>query len=243
MNLNKLILTENECYKVGTPIVPAGIIVHSTGANNPNLKRYLPNDGKIGVNKYGNHWNQFHPDGRQICCHAFIGKLADGTLATYQTLPWTIQGWHSGSGSLIESRRFGYATNNANRLGFIGFEICEDDTNDPEYARACFDEAVDLCVYLCKEYDLDPEKDILSHKEGHRVGIASNHGDPNHWWDKHGLTMDAFRAKVKEGLTPEAQQPKKYYRVQLGAFSSKSNAEAFLKEVKKTYPNAFLKFS
>ena len=28
---------------------------------------------------YGNHWNQDKPDGRQVCVHAFIGKLSDGT--------------------------------------------------------------------------------------------------------------------------------------------------------------------
>ena len=35
-----------------------GIMVHSTGVNNPYLKRYVqPNDGKLGKNQNGNHWN------------------------------------------------------------------------------------------------------------------------------------------------------------------------------------------
>ncbi len=41
MNLHKLILTNNACYKAGRTIVPKGIMVHSTGANNPWLKRYV----------------------------------------------------------------------------------------------------------------------------------------------------------------------------------------------------------
>ena len=46
MNLHKLILTNNACYKAGKTIVPKGIMVHSTGANNPWLKRYVgPDDG------------------------------------------------------------------------------------------------------------------------------------------------------------------------------------------------------
>ena len=46
MNLNKLILTENACYKAGRKITVKGIMVHSTGANNPCLKRYVgPDDG------------------------------------------------------------------------------------------------------------------------------------------------------------------------------------------------------
>ncbi len=92
MNLHKLFLTNNECYKVGRTITPKGIMVHSTGANNPNIKRYVgPDDGLLGVNQYGNHWNVERPGGRQVCVHAFIGKLKDGTIATYQTLPWNMR--------------------------------------------------------------------------------------------------------------------------------------------------------
>lgn len=98
MNLRKLIFTNNDCYKAGRKIAPQGIMVHSTGANNPNLKRYVgPNDGLLGENRYNNHWNQ--PMDRKVCVHAFIGKLADGTIATYQTLPWNHRGWHCSSGS------------------------------------------------------------------------------------------------------------------------------------------------
>ncbi len=51
MNLNKLIFTENACYKAGRKIKVKGIMVHSTGANNPYLKRYVgPDDGKLGKN-------------------------------------------------------------------------------------------------------------------------------------------------------------------------------------------------
>ena len=35
MKLNKLILTKNSCYITGEKIKVKGIMVHSTGANNP----------------------------------------------------------------------------------------------------------------------------------------------------------------------------------------------------------------
>ena len=38
MNLRKLIFTNNACYKAGRTITVKGIMVHSTGANNPNLR-------------------------------------------------------------------------------------------------------------------------------------------------------------------------------------------------------------
>ena len=233
MNLHKLILTNNACYKAGKTITPKGIMVHSTGANNPNLKRYVgPDDGLLGKNQYNNHWNQDKPDGRQVCVHGFIGKLADGSIATYQTLPWNYRGWHAG-GSANDTH--------------ISFEICEDGLTDASYFSAVYKEAVELCVYLCKQYGLT-EKDIICHSEGHKLGVASNHGDVMHWFPKHGKSMDTFRADVKSGLTSanpaEPIPPKKYYRIQLGAFSVKSNADALLRKAKAAgFTDAFIKYS
>jgi N-acetylmuramoyl-L-alanine amidase len=233
MNLHMLILTENACFKAGKTITPKGIMVHSTGANNPNLKRYVgPDDGLLGKNQYNNHWNQDKPGGRQVCVHAFIGKLADGSIATYQTLPWNHRGWHAGG-----------SANNTH----IGFEICEDGLTDASYFSAVYKEAVELCVYLCKQYGLT-ERNIICHSEGYKLVIASNHGDVMHWFPKHGKSMDTFRADVKSGLIPdvpvEPPAPKKYYRVQVGAYSVKANADAMLKKVKAAgFKDAFIKYS
>ena len=184
MNLRKLIFTNNACYKAGRKITPKGIMVHSTGANNPNLNRYVgPDDGLLGKNIYGNHWNQSMS--RNVCVHAFIGKLNDGTIATYQTLPWDHRGWHCASGS----KGSGNDTH-------IGFEICEDGLKDANYFGKVYKEAVELCAYLCKQYGLT-EKDIICHSEGYAKGIASNHGDVMHWFPIHGKSMDTFRADVK----------------------------------------------
>ena len=162
------------------------------GGEQPHPARYIgPDDGLLGVNQYGNHWNTYAPGGQKVCVHAFIGKLKDGSIATYQTLPWDYEGWHcAGSGNQTH----------------IGFEICEDGLTDASYFSAVYQEAVELCVYLCKLYGLT-EKDVLCHCEGHDRGIASNHGDVMHWFPKHGKTMDDFRASVKAGLE-EKEEPK-----------------------------------
>jgi hypothetical protein len=192
MNLQKLLLTENECYKAGEKITPKGIMVHSTGANNPKLSRYVgPDDGKLGTNKFGNHWNQPKPGGRQVCVHAFIGKLKNGSVATYQTLPWNYRGWHAGG-----------SANNTH----IGFEICEDNLKDAKYFGKVYQEAVELCAHLCKLYGLT-EKDIVCHSEGHKKGIASNHTDVMHWFPKHGKSMDTLRADVKALLSTSEKKP------------------------------------
>lgn len=181
MNLRKLIFTNNRCYKAGRTIKPKGIMVHSTGANNPNLKRYVgPDDGMLGKNVFGNHWNKSNAS-LKACVHAFIGKLKDGSIATYQVLPWNHRGWHcAGSGNDTH----------------ISFEICEDGLKDKTYFDKVYKEAVELCVYLCKMYGLT-EKNIICHSEGAKKGIASNHSDVMHWFPKHGKSMDTFRADVK----------------------------------------------
>jgi hypothetical protein len=141
---------------------------------------------------------------------------------------------------------FGYAKN-ANNTGYIGFEICEDGLTDASYFNAVYMEAVELCVYLCKQYGLT-EKNIICHSEGYKLGIASNHGDVMHWFPKHGKSMDTFRADVKAGLASaapaEPTTPKKYYRVQVGAYSVKANAEAMLAKIKAAgFTDAFVKYS
>lgn len=68
MKLLKCLLTASDCYKAGQTIKPKGVMVHSTGANNPNLRRYVqpivstPERAELlaqlGTNPNGNHWNQ-----------------------------------------------------------------------------------------------------------------------------------------------------------------------------------------
>ena len=121
------------------------------------------------------------------CVHAFIGRLADGSIAAYQTLPWTMRGWHCGG------------TGNDTH---ISFEICEDKLADKGYFRATYQAAVELTAYLCRRFNLNPLADgvVLCHSEGYRRGIASNHADVMHWWKKFGVDMDDFRAAVAAKL-------------------------------------------
>ncbi|MDD2932151.1 MAG: N-acetylmuramoyl-L-alanine amidase, partial [Fermentimonas sp.] len=155
-------------------------------------------------------------------------------------LPWNHRGWHGASGSKG-------SVNDSH----TSFEICEDGLTDKAYFNAVYREATELCAYLCKEYNLDPMADgvIIGHYEGHRRGIASNHADPGHWFPKHGKSMDTFRAEVQRLLKatepsklPTPTEPKKLYRVQVGAYAVKANADAMLKRVKAAgFTDAFIK--
>lgn len=190
MNLLECILTKNDCYKAGKTITPKGVMVHSTGANNTSLKRYVQptNDAAmlalLGKNNNGNDWNR---SGLDVCVHAFIGKLADGSIASVQTLPWNYRGWHCGS-----------TGNNTH----ISFEICEDALTDSDYFDKIYTEAVELTAYLCNEYGLDPTADgvVICHSEGYKRGIASNHTDVEHWFPTFGKSMDDYRTDVRNAM-------------------------------------------
>lgn len=182
LKMYQLIMTKNDCYKASKRITPKGIVVHSTGANNSDICRYVgPDDGVLGKNKYDNHWNR---PGVSKCVHAFIGKIADGSVAIYQTLPWDYRGWGVGKG--------GKGSYNDSH---IQFEICEDNLKNADYYKDAFDQAVQLCAYLCKKFNL-PANSVVGHYEAHKAGYANNHGDPRNWQKNHGDSMDAFRTRV-----------------------------------------------
>lgn len=76
----------NLCYKAARTMPtgsPAGIIIHSTGANNPNLKRYVNAPEICGENPYRNYFDR--PDSN-VCPHAVIGKDKNGEVKAAKLL-------------------------------------------------------------------------------------------------------------------------------------------------------------
>ena len=220
MNITKQILTKNPCYKAGKTITVKGLMLHSVGCSQPSATAFIKN------------WNT---SDTQVCVHGFIDANTGGV---YQTLPWNHRGWHCGG--------------SANGT-HIGIEMCEPDCikysngakftcSDLTKAKAMvertYKSAVELFAYLCNEYKLNPlaEGVILAHSEGYAKGLASNHADPKHLWKglKLPYTMDNFRQDVKAAMTP------KVYRVQVGAFSKKENAEKLLLTLKKAGFEGFI---
>lgn len=189
MELYQCILTKNDCFKKHTPMTPKGIVVHSTGANNPNLKRYIqPDDGIIGVNKNNNDWNR---SGVEKCVHGFIGKDKNGDVKCYQTLPFDIACWGCGAG---KKGSFNY-----NPTGHIQFEICEDNLTNEDYFNKTFDLAAEFCAYLCQKFNLSVDS-IVSHQEAAKLGYASNHNDPSKWLSNFGKDMNWFRSLVYDKI-------------------------------------------
>ena len=248
--------TNSTCYKGTTTITPKGVLWHDTAAGNPNISRYvqpLESDKNyaemialLGKNKYGNDWN--HKE-RQAGMNCWVGKLADGTVATVQTMPWNYKPWGCGSGSKG-------SLNNTH----MQFEICDDGYGSKEYFEAVYKEACEITAYYCKMYNLDPLGSfvyngvtvpvITSHDESYDLKLGSNHGDPVKWLKKYGKTMNDVRNDVAALMATASQGnavtpnngDKKLYRVQVGAFENRANAEAMLEKVKKAgFTSAFIK--
>lgn len=183
-----MLFTKSDCYKTKRKMQPKGIIVHSTGANNPNLKRYVgPDDGRLGTNHNKNHWNR---PGLSTCVHAFIGKDKDGIVCTYQTLPLNICAWGVGKGS---KGSYNYDP------AYLQFEILEDGLTDELYFNKVMKEAQQLCARWCEEFNISSKK-VISHKEAHSKGYGSNHSDCDHWLKRHGKSMKWFRKEVDKLL-------------------------------------------
>lgn len=193
MEIKKCILVNNSCYKKASKMVPKGIVVHSTGANNPYLKRYVqPDDGILGKNQYNNDWNRI---GVNACVNAFIGKDKNGIVRCYQTLPFDYMPWGCASG---KKGSYNYT--------HIQFEICEDALKDEKYFNDAFGVAIDFCAYLCKEYNISVDN-IVSHHESYLKGYGSNHADCDHWLKKFNKNMDWFRNEVKAKLEKKDVKP------------------------------------
>ena len=191
MKLVESILTKNPCYTAGRKITVKGLMLHSVGCSQPSASAFIKN------------WNS--PSFDRACVHGFIDGN-DGTV--YQTLPWNHRGWHCGS-----------SINGSGNNTHIGVEMCEpacitytggatfkcsDVATAKVVVKRTYEAAVELFAMLCDKYGLDPLADgvIISHKEGHSRGIASNHGDPEHLWSQLGMgyTMDTFRGAVKAAM-------------------------------------------
>ena len=122
-------MTQSTWYKETYTQTPVGVLWHSTGINNPTIKRYVqPSDNAsdrdywlkiIGRNPYGNDWNHTEQDAG---VNFWIGKLADGSVSAVQVAPLNYRPWGCGSGS-----------NGSCNNGWVQFEICEDSLSDKSY--------------------------------------------------------------------------------------------------------------
>lgn len=234
----RIIADFSPCYKAYKKMngLPEGIIIHSTGAQNPNLGRWVYNGNEKNIannpnyNYFGGKYNQ------DVTPHAVAGRCVDGRTAIVQILPYEIMCWGCGTGI-----RGSY------NKSHIQIEIAEDYSNDPEYFNNIICDVIKWCADLVIEYNIDID-DIIGHAEAHKMGYASNHGDPEPYFNRcrPGYTMYDFRNDVENeikerlGYKPPSDNDVKYI-VQAGAFSNYENAKAHAAKLKSAGFECFVK--
>lgn len=245
--------TQSTCYKGTQKMAIKGVLWHSTGANNPNIKRYVqpseirPKEDSytrdkwlqvLGKNKYNNDWNHIE---HKAGVNAWVGKLADGSIASVQTMPWDFSPWGCGSGK-----------NGSCNDGWIQIEICEDSLKDKNYFSKIYKEACELTAYICKTFNIEPKgfvvhngvrvPTIICHQDSYQLGFGSNHKDTYHWFSSYGKDMTDVRNDVAKII--KETDIKKLYRVrksvnnaksQIGAFTSLANAKTACKKAGNDY--------
>ena len=200
MEIIQVYQTKNPSYTRNRSITPVGVFVHSTGANNRNLKRYVDAEERLGKNQYNNHWNKADVN---KSVHAFIGLDKDQKVIVAQTLPYDRACWGAGSGTK--------GSYNYDPQAHLQFEICQGSDTDSDYYWKAITVAEEYCAHLCKLYGWDVDK-ITSHAEAHKKGYASNHADPISWMKKFDDNMDKFRERVAKrlGSVPSQEQKSEY---------------------------------
>lgn len=137
------------------------------------------------------------------------------------------------SGEVIQCiplNEISYCTNQANSYS-ISIECCHPDETG-KFNRETEESLIELCAYLCGKFGLS-ESDIIRHYD------VTGKACPL-WYVSHPEDFAAMKKRVGELLSGNE---KKMFYVQVGAFSSRENAERYLEAVKKDYPNAFIKMA
>lgn len=213
MKLIESILLKSGCYQAGSTIAVKGIMIHSVGCPQPKASAFI------------NNWNQ---SGANACVHAIVEPGGN----VYQTLPWNHRGWHCGGDA--NNTHIGVEMTEPSTIRYAsGANWTEtgDGCGTNTHVHATYKYVVELFAYLCKQYGLNPLADgvIISHSEGCKRGIASNHGDVEHIWNRFGLTMAQFRKDIKATMNGGGSDTSSYMKIMGKAVATVKQMREYIK--------------
>ncbi len=146
--------------------------------------------------------DRFDMPGLKKSVHAFVDDAV-----CIQCLPW--------------NKKAGHCLLSGNDT-HLGIEMCEPKEwqTDKIYFDKVYANTMDVSVYLCELFALT-EKNILSHAEGYKLGIASNHADVGHWFPLFDTDMDDFREDVRAALSAKKETVKGLQRALNASYDTK----------------------
>lgn len=176
MNIIEAFVTQNPKYTNPTKIPVRKLVLHSVGCPQPN------------ASVFARQWQT-----ARYFAHAVL--QADGTV--YQALPWDYLCYHVGAANAYS---IGVEMTEPDCIRYTGGAtfVCTNWARAAEQVAGTYKTAVELFAHLCEAFGLDPKADIMSHNEAGKMGIGTDHVDPEHLWCQLGMgyTMDGFRQDV-----------------------------------------------
>src|SRR5690625_2695608 len=164
-----------------------------------------------------NHFQYFNNITFQASAHTFIDDKK-----ILEIIPLNEKAWHVQYNQDKRVLGLGYANDNA-----IGIELCR-----PGNFKQAYDRYVWYHAYLCKKFGLQPKKHIIQHSKLD----PARRSDPESWLNPNGVTWNKFIKDVQkyyDNWDKDNSKPNnKLYRVQIGAYKQKVNADLQAKRAK-----------
>lgn len=220
-NVNNISLPSK---RVGTSI---GVTIHNTG-------RIVPSKGTTCAEQYTR--STANGNMKSVRVHLYVDDAE-----AWQNLPFDWQSWHAGHSGRPDAH--GSEAGNAQT---ISIECIMNGSGDEKDLKAR-DNAARLAAYLLDTYG----GELYTHNywENIRNGWKGSIDELNKRndgykgcpiyirpkWDE----FKALVAKYRKGAAPDDNST--VYRIQLGAYRDKKNAEAKLEEVRKHFPDAIIR--
>lgn len=176
MDIIEAFVTQNPMYRNPTKIPVRKLVLHSVGCPQPSAA------------VFARQWQT-----ARYFAHAVL--QADGTV--YQVAPWDCRLMHVGAANAYS---IGVEMTEPDCIRYTGGAtfVCTNWARAAEQVAGTYKTAVELFAHLCEAFGLDPNADIMSHNEAGKMGIGTDHVDPEHLWRQLGMgyTMDGFRQDV-----------------------------------------------
>ena len=233
VTVNEYFLTAHNTNKIDLPAKRSGncigVTLHNTG-------RIVTSAQTTPAEQYTRA--TYNGNMNDVRVHFYVDDVG-----AWQNLPLDYSSWHAGQ----KGKKDANGSERGNAFT-ISIECIMNGSGD-EKDRKARDNAARIAAYLLEIYggELYTHNYWCNVRNGRKGTVDElnklNDGYKNcpiyirPKWDDFKALVQGYR---KQAVSEPADSGKMYY-VQVGAFSSKANAEKYLETVKKDYPNAFIK--
>lgn len=197
----------------------------------------------------------------RITPHCVVGQLSASSIGGCFTSPSRQASCNYGIGTeggvcliVDEANRSWCSSSSANDQRAVTIECASDKTHPYAFNSTVYNKLVDLCVDICKRngkkkliWIADKNTALAYNPKSDEMQLTvhrwfANKSCPGDWlYNRLGELASTVTAKLGGNETPDTPQSNTLYRVQVGAYSVKANADAQLKKVKNAgFTDAFI---